>query len=251
MKPATVPTAASRPPERAATRRISIHDGTLEALKWLGLALMTLDHVNKYVFVLHMSVFAPVIPGAFEAGRLAMPIFGFVLAYNLARPGASETGAQARTMKRLALYGLAATPLFIGLGGLAFGWWPLNILFTLLLSAGIVRLLEKGGPARLAGAAALFLFGGALVEFWWFALVFVVSAWWYCKTANGGAVALCALALAALYVVNQNFWALAAVPLMLAAPLADLKIPRLRHFFYVFYPAHLAVLLLLVKTGIS
>jgi hypothetical protein len=25
-------------------------DGTLEALKWLGLILMTGDHVNKYLF---------------------------------------------------------------------------------------------------------------------------------------------------------------------------------------------------------
>ena len=30
--------------------RLSLTNGTLEALKWLGLLLMTGDHVNKYLF---------------------------------------------------------------------------------------------------------------------------------------------------------------------------------------------------------
>lgn len=213
-----------------------ISSGTLEALKWLGLVLMVLDHTNKYLF-------AYSIPGAFEAGRLAMPIFGFVLAYNLARPGALASGVHVRTMKRLALYGLAATPFFVGLGGLLAGWWPLNIMFTLLVSAGVVCLMEQGGFARPAGAALLFLLGGACVEFWWPALTFVVSAWWYFKTGSKAAVVACTLALAALFVVNKNLWALATAPLMLAAPLVDLKIPRLRHAFYGLYLVHLAVLL--------
>ena len=202
---------------------------------------MVIDHENKYLF-------AHTIPGAFEAGRLAMPIFGFVLAYNLARPGALAAGVHVRVMKRLALYGLAATPFFIGLGGLAFGWWPLNIMAMLLVSAVIVRLVEQGGFARLAGAAALFLLGGAFVEFWWFALAFTVSAWWYFKTGSKAAVVACTLALAALYVVNKNLWALAAIPMMLAAPLVDLNVHRLRHVFYAFYPVHLAVLCLLART---
>jgi hypothetical protein len=220
--------------------RVIIADGTLEALKWLGLVLMTLDHANKYLF-------GDKLPGAFELGRMAMPIFGFVLAYNLARPNALVAGVHLRVMKRLALYGSAATPFFIALGGLGWGWWPLNIMFMLSVAAGIVYLLEKGGLAGKAGVTVLFLLGGAMVEFWWFGLVFVLGAWWHSKTGSKAAVAVCTLALSALFVVNKNLWALAAVPLMLSAPLINLKTPRLRYAFYAYYPSHLAALWLLQK----
>jgi hypothetical protein len=222
-----------------AKQRVVITDGTLEALKWLGLILMTLDHINKYIF-------ACTLPGAYELGRMAMPLFGFVMAYNLARPGALAAGAHDRTMVRLALFGLIASPFFMGLGGpIAGGWWPLNIMFMLLLVAGIVHLVEQGGIAYRAGAVVLFILGGAMVEYWWFALVFILATWWYFKTSNRGAVLVSAMALTALFVINKNLWALAALPLMLVAPWVDLKIPRLRHVFYVFYPAHLAALLVL------
>jgi hypothetical protein len=215
----------------------TVANGTIEALKWLALALMTLDHANKYLF-------GDKLPGAFELGRLAMPLFAFVLSYNLARPGALESGAYLRTMKRLAIYGLVASPFFIALGGLGFGWWPLNIMFMLLVASAILYLAEKGGRAHMVAAVAVFLIGGALVEFWWFALAFCLAAFWYCKTTNKAALVVWVLAAASLYVVNRNLWALASMPLILAAPLVDVKMPRFRHVFYAYYPAHLAVLLI-------
>ncbi len=64
---------------RSALPKLVITDGTLEALKYLGLVLMTLDHVDKYLF-------NGTCPTAFAAGRSALPIFAMVLAYNLAHP---------------------------------------------------------------------------------------------------------------------------------------------------------------------
>ena len=116
--------------------RVAISDSTLEALKWLALLLMVVDHANKYL-LLDAS------PTLFNGGRIAMPLFVFVLAYNLARPDAYKRGAHKRTMKRLALFGLLATPPFIALGGLLAGWWPLNILFALLSMTAIVYFLEQ------------------------------------------------------------------------------------------------------------
>lgn len=239
MKAAAASTGAAAPAR--ACGRIVITDGTIEALKWLGLALMTLDHVNKYLLADRLA-------WAFALGRLTMPIFGFVLAYNLARPGALASGLHARMARRLALAALAATPFFLALGGLAAGWWPLNILFALLTAVGLAYLIERGGLLRLAGALALFLVAGALVEFWWYGLAFILAAWWYCRTTTAIASALamgaCAVALFSLVMANRNLWALAALPLLLLAPKLSLHLPRSAgRIFYAFYPLHLAALL--------
>jgi len=217
-----------------------LSSGTLEALKWLALLLMTLDHVNKYL--LHASV-----PELFAAGRLALPLFGFVLGYNLARPGALASGGYLRTARRLAVFGSIATIPFIALGGLGWGWWPLNIMATLLVATLCAWLIEVGGPVRLAAAAAVFIVGGALVEFWWPGLAACLLAWAYCRRPSWVTLALWVGALASLYVINGNLWALAAAPLIFAAGQVKLTVPRGRLGFYVYYPAHLAVLWVLAR----
>jgi hypothetical protein len=47
---------------------------------------------------------------------------------------------------------------------------------------------------------------------------------------------------ASLYVINRNLWALATLALIFAAGKVTLNVPRGRLLFYVYYPAHLAVL---------
>ena len=244
MKPfAAAISTGQRPTQKAgAASGFKVSDGTIEALKWLAVALMTLDHINKYCF-------GEKLPGIFELGRITMPLFAFVLAYNLARPGALEKGVYQRTVKRIAFYGVAATPFYIGLGHLADSWWPLNIMFMLMVATATIFLIEKGGSARLIGAAVVFLIGGAFVEFWWFALAFCLAAWWYCKTTSKAALVVWIAAAASLYVVNRNLWALAAMPLIFAAPLVDLHLPRCRHVFYIYYPAHLAIILLITTVS--
>lgn len=228
----TIQGTKAAPAQRAA---FYVPDGTIEALKWLALALMTLDHVNKYLL-------ADKLAGAFALGRLAMPIFGFVLAYNLARPGTLSKRVYPRALRRLLIVGAIASIPFIGLGGLAAGWWPLNILFLLALTVALIWLIEKGTNGSQTSAFFLFLIGGAFVEFWWFGLGFCLAAWWYCKTTSRIALLVWIAAGASLYLVNRNLWALASMPLILAAPYVDLRLPRLRNVFYAYYPAHLAVL---------
>jgi hypothetical protein len=212
-----------------------LSSGTLEALKWLALVLMTFDHVNKHL--LHSGV-----PALFNAGRLALPLFGFVLGYNLARPCALATGAYLRTARRLAVFGSIATIPFIALGGLGWGWWPLNIMATLGVATLCAWLIDAGGAARLMGAGAVFFVGGALVEFWWPGVAACLLAWAYCRRPSWLTLALWVGALACLYVINRNLWALAAMPVIFVARHIRLNVPRGRLGFYVFYPAHLAVL---------
>jgi len=215
--------------------RLFVADGTMEGLKWLGLLLMTGDHANKYIF-------NGTLPFLFEAGRLAMPIFVFVLASNLARPGQLEKGAYQRTMKRLAVFGALASAPFIALGGLYAGWWPLNILFTLLALTATAYLIERG---HTVWAALVFMNAGAMVEYWWPALLFGLAVWSYARKPTLSAAGVAIIACAALGFVNGNMWALAVLPLLFVAAFFDLRMPRLRWAFYAYYPLHLGTLWLI------
>lgn len=212
----------------------SIPDGSLEALKWVGLLLMTGDHVNKYL--MHEAISA-----LYALGRMVVPLFGFVLMANLARPGALKAGVHLRVMKRLAIFALLATPAFVHL----VGWWPLNILATLLLATVIVRLLEQGSAASRCAALVAFLIGGLVVEFWWPALLCNLGAWAFLRTPSTLRLLLWVLATASLALVNGNFAAMAALPLIWGARQIEIPLQRSRWFFYIFYPAHLSLIALL------
>lgn len=214
--------------------RLSLSDGSIEALKWLGLVLMLLDHLNKYLWRFR-------VPALFDAGRMVMPIFAIVLAYNLARQGTFERGVYPRAMARLAVVGALATLPFVALGGLGWGWWPLNIMATLLVATAVMYLAERGTACRLL-AVGLFLFGGLFVEFWWPALAIAVGAWSYFRRPNWPAFLFVLSGFVVLYVINKNLWALAALPLIFLASAVDLPVPRTRWVFYAFYPLHLAAL---------
>ena len=206
-----------------------ITDGTLEALKYLGLVLMTFDHVDKYLF-------NGTCPAAFAAGRSAMPIFALVLGYNLARPGNLERGVYRRTALRLFVFGLLATPAFIALGGLAADIYPLNIMFTLLMATVVMYLMDRGKEL-----AALFAFGlgGALVEFWWPAIGLCVAIWLYVRTPTWPRLVLGLMCITSLQMINGNAWALAVLPIVFLTKDMKLTLNRSRWLFYAYYPLHL------------
>lgn len=211
----------------------SISNGSLEALKWVGLLLMMGDHVNKYL--LHDSS-----PALYALGRMVMPLFGFVLMFNLTRPGALESGMHLRVMKRLATFALLATPAFVHL----VGGWPLNILATLLLATLIVWLLEQDGRTARCAAWIAFLFGGAVVEFWWPALLCCLGSWAFLRKPSGPRMLGWILATASLAIVNGNFAAMAALVLIWGARQVEIPWPRSRWVFYAFYPLHLSLIAL-------
>jgi hypothetical protein len=174
-----------------------------------------------------------------------MPIFGFVLAHNLARPGIVTSGAIHRMMMRLGFVGLLSSPLVIYLNAHAGGqppWWPLNIFFTLGLVVALVALKDKRGMRWWIAKLVLFLVGGALVEYLWFGIAVCLTAYAYCRRPSRGRLLGWITATASLGLVNQNGWALASIPLILIAIELPLAVPRLRWAFYALYPLHLLVL---------
>jgi hypothetical protein len=226
-------------PLRSLHRPWAMADGSLEAIKWTALVLMVFDHVNKYIY-------AEKLPGVFPIGRIVMPMFGFVLAYNLARPGALARGVHGRMLFRLTPAGLAASPMFIILNGMyvtANAWWPLNILFMLLLVVLLTYLIDRGGLKNCALAIVLFIVGGALVEYLWMGVLCCLGAWLFCRDASRSRLLLWFLGTLSLAVINGNAWALVAIPIVLVAGRLSFRLPRLTWAFYTFYPAHLLILL--------
>ncbi len=215
---------------------LTLSTGALEALKWLALLAMVADHVNS--FWLHGTVL-PL--QAF--GRLAFPLFAFVLGYNLAR---REPPVVTRLVGRLLLAGLVAQPFFMLLTRSA---WHLNVLFTFALAAvlvaGWLRVTTRTGRAALV---ALALVGGAFVEFNWYGLALVVAAHQACRRQTHGAAltllaALLALTLWLVAASGPVAWAgMAAWPVVWLVRQRALAWRRWPGVFYVFYPLHLALL---------
>ena len=204
------------------TFNFTLCSGARELLKWIALLAMTGDHVAKVVF----GGYVPVVS---ELGRIAFPLFALVMACNLAQPGPTC----AKSIRRLALWGLIAQPLH----AFAFGsWLPLNILLTFALAAVAVHALANHRPVLLllaAGVLPMFVdyqwAGVGCVLLGWIA--FRHRAWW-----------LLLVGLAAVCWANHNGWALLAVPVVLLAARVTWPLPRWRWAFYLYYVGHLAVL---------
>ena len=209
-----------------------IASGSIEALKWLAVVFMTIDHINRYL--LHGAV-----GSMFALGRLTMPIFAFTLAYHLAQPHAFANGMHVRVMRRLVPFAVISSIPYIALNKLVQGWWPLNILFMLLIGTGMIALLESNIRFRNYLALLIFLVGGAVVEFWWVGLALFYFSWRYVKSPNLIVLIGAIIALFLLGNVNGNQWAFASLMIIFLAPFVNINIPRIKHVLYLYYPVHL------------
>lgn len=220
---------------------LSISAASIDALKWLAMVLMVVDHANKYVL-------KETVPSMYAAGRIAMPLFMFVLGYNLSRPGALLGGVYKRILTRLLVFGAIATPPFLALNTLTWNWWPVNIMFAMGAAVLVAWLIDRGDRLSVICACLVFFWGGALVEFWWPAVALCLFSWAYFKKPSVALVVGFIVSLLLLYFVNGNFWALGVLPIIVAARLWRWPLPRLKWFFYAFYPAHLAILWVCVRS---
>lgn len=214
-----------------------VNDGSIELLKWIAIVCMTLDHINKYLF-------NGTLPYLFEIGRLALPLFIFVLAYNLHRPGVLTKEVFARIAVRLFIFGLIATVPFVLLGGVDNWFLPLNVLFTLLVISSVIFCLNAGGIIGFCSAIVIFLLGGAIVEFGWIAIYLGVTTWAAFRLKSVVIAIAAVFGCIALVKINLNYFAVLAMPVIALCFFCNAKLPRLQYVFYVYYPMHLLILLL-------
>jgi hypothetical protein len=124
----------------------------LDLIKTVAAVLMLGDHINS-------ALLEPPALLVWRFGRIAFPLFCFVLASYIAR------GMDARTqVVRLLVFGALTQPIF----NAAFPWAPreANILFTLAAGAA----LAQGLADRSSWAQHVTFAVGALVIWWWPAL---------------------------------------------------------------------------------
>ena len=171
---------------------VVLSDGAVKGMKWLGLFLMTADHAQKYGLML-------AVPGVYEAGRVAFPLFAIALAYNLARVPGHNRALYVRVLTRLLCCG------------------------ALAVAVGIMYVIEARRPFWKTRAAVVFLLGGALVEFWWPGAALCVGAWWYCRQPNWGALLLWLAGTACLTLINANWWACASFGVQHSEPLMSVN----------------------------
>lgn len=237
-----MPSPATAAPRRATLPPLVLPDGTLEWLKWLGVLLMTIDHVNKFLLATEH-------PWMLYLGRLTMPIFTAVLAYNLARPGALEKGLYKRTLERLLVFGTMTMPTYIAVGAtVEDSFWPLNIMFCLAAIVVCVWLIDLDKAWAATAMIAVFAVAGMLVEYLWFGIGFGIAVWHYSRRPGWVSAVFLVLTCALLNIGNLLFWSLLALPLLWLAHRVPLRVSRVSLVFYAYYPLHFAAIWALQKT---
>lgn len=216
----------------------TIEFGTLEALKWLALGSMTIDHVNRHLL-------GDAYPVMMQVGRLAMPMFCLILAYNLARPEARASGAAVRVLQRIIIFAVPSTLPYMELNFASIGWLPLNIMFTLAAGTAFVILVERPTILRQIAAITLFGIAGGLVDYGWAGIGIFVCSWYLFRSPNlfWAAAMVSFMLLSGIQQGTQ--WGMVAVPVFFLGFYIRINMPRWRNALYYYYPIHLAVIVVL------
>lgn len=212
---------------------LTISSGSVEALKWIALLSMSIDHFNRFFLDSGNNL-------AYKAGRIAMPLFAFIFAYNLARTSPITSTIYLKSFKRLVLFGTLATPGYMVMQHLNF-ILPLNIMFMFLVSVSLFFLIDQKRRMDLTLAILLFLIGGLFVEYNWIGILLCLCCWVYLRSHSLFALLGWVVAYWLLDLANGNHWALLSLPLILLATQIEIKLPRIPYLFYIYYPFHLSL----------
>lgn len=195
---------------------------------------MVIDHLYKFIPTTQLQFIYPI-------GRLAMPLFAFTFGYSLTYFKFENIHLVKNLLFRLIIAAFISSIPYIYLQKdfIAFGVWPLNIIFMFFLAVLIPYINTWKTKYSSLIAAALFIFGGIFVEYYWAGLILVIFSYYFVKRPNWKNLLAIIFSLILLVDLNGNLYAFLFLPIVYLAQFVDLKIKRIKHIFYVLYPLHL------------
>jgi len=214
----------------------SISRNYLNLLKWFALIAMTVFHFN-YAFRYDIPEYIVLF------GRLAFPIFAFVLAYNIAQSQINGYALESKIIRLLLVFGCFAQPFY---WALVYSPLPLNILFSLALGVFITYHYKQ------ASAWLVLVFFGYFVDYVWAGPLLVLLSYFVAKDLLEGKtkarnILLLIFGLSAVAFTTDSFYPFLFLPLLWFGHFwkPDLVLPRYKWLFYSFYPVHLVVIQIL------
>ena len=222
-------------------------DGQLETLKWIALASMFLDHFGRHLLGYGQDTWV------FALGRIAFPLFAFVLALNLAREG-DRAARAARTVRRLGIWcAVSVLPSIWARGDPA----VVNVLGTLGLGAALCwTFAAPARPAVGVGACIGVAVASIHVEFGLAGVFLILAIYLWATQRRPETAALAVLLFLMTCQFNMSLdgvpallGTLAGVPIAWAVRRLPVVVPRIRLAFYLVYPLHLALIGVLKTPG--
>ena len=201
--------------------------GQLEAVKWVALAFMLLEHFWRYAI-------GDMPPAVYQAGRIAFPLFAFALALGLgSKPCVTMRAVLVRIFAWAAIAQIACLTVEVPLT-------RLNVLFTLglgLLGAYALSCEPRWWRAAIFAVPIAILGWHCEFGLWGVGLVFALLQLARSGWESRNYWLLTGLMLATLAIPNRSISALLAVPAAYLVILSGLAIPRIRRVFYWIYVA--------------
>lgn len=186
----------------------------LNTIKWIGILTMTIDHVGYFLF-----------PGLIilrMIGRIAFPCFLYAII-----EGTEKTSNYKKYISRLLLLGVISMPITPN---------TINVLFLLALFSLSLKYRSY---------IWLFAILSIVTEYSIYGFLFGWAIYWLKEKDKLQGVGLSIL-VQFLYGLSIQFFAILSLPLFLSK--LEYKLPKLpKYFFYVYYPAHQLLLIIVVN----
>jgi hypothetical protein len=209
------------------------------SLKLIAVAAMTVDHIS--------AVFFPTEIWMRLIGRLTMPIMAFLIA-----EGYHYTRSVKKYLLRLLIFAVISQAPYM----LAFGITNLNVMFTLSISVLLLAIetSHMSNILRMLLTFSLLLFS-VFCDWSLFGVLFVYIFYRFRGNFKRQAIAFCIVVMIQLSVhallsfSSRNYSYLVNAGTLATLPILSVYNLRrgsdVRYFFYIYYPAHLAVIALL------